>query len=113
MEVLHAYAKPNPQVDSILVRFENVREVDEPSSDPSTQSRPGSELPVITAPSTPPRTLHRRLTADQRQAIVAAFNHGTPQKELAANYDISVRSVRRLVRDSRESANLKDHPGTT
>ena len=49
-------------------------------------------------PPVAPRLLHRRLTAEQREAIVTAFNHGTPQGELAARYGISVRSVRRLVR---------------
>jgi DNA-binding NarL/FixJ family response regulator len=109
VEVLHAYAKPNPQVDAILESLENAQEADESSSGLSWQSRSGSELPVIVTPSMPPRILHRRLTAEQRQAIVTAFSHGTPQKELAARHDISVRSVRRLVRDARESTAITDH----
>ncbi|WP_081687150.1 sigma factor-like helix-turn-helix DNA-binding protein [Glycomyces tenuis] len=64
------------------------------------------------SPQARPRSLHRRLSDVQREAIVTAFNHGTPQKELAARYGISVRSVRRLVRDSRESVSLNDHPQT-
>ncbi|MCH7229944.1 hypothetical protein L0U85_03585 [Glycomyces sp. L485] len=45
----------------------------------------------------PPRPLNRRLTLEQREAIVIAYSEGVEQKVLAVQYDISDRSVKRLI----------------
>jgi DNA-directed RNA polymerase specialized sigma24 family protein len=89
-------------VDAVLDRLERALEADEPPSDPSWWPGYDGELSVTDTPPVPPRSLHRRLTTEQRAAIVNAFNHGTPQKELAASYGISVRSVRRLIHVARQ-----------
>jgi hypothetical protein len=103
VEVLHAYANPNPQLDATLDRL---AESDEPSisaSGPSWEPHtecdpvPGDEPPVA------PRPLDRRLTAEQRMAIVVAYAGGTSQKSLAVQYAISDRSVKRLIATARKS----------
>jgi hypothetical protein len=102
VEVLHAYANPSLQLDAVLDRFQNALGAGEMSSGPSWRLRDDGELSVMDTPQVSPRSLHRRLSAEQCVEIVRAFNHGTPQKKLAAMYGISVRSVRRLVRAARE-----------
>lgn len=73
------------------------------ASGPSWQPRPNCDPSVANnLPLPQPHALNRRLTADQRREIAAAFNNGTPQKELAATHGISIRSVKRLVHAARE-----------
>jgi DNA-binding transcriptional regulator LsrR (DeoR family) len=54
----------------------------------------------------PPRPLNRRLTLEQREAIVIAYSNGVEQKALAVQYGISDRSVRRLVSKARTSGTI-------
>ncbi|MDA1360700.1 sigma factor-like helix-turn-helix DNA-binding protein [Glycomyces luteolus] len=56
------------------------------------------ELPEVAYPSAPPRALGERLSPTDRGTLIAAFNAGASQKQLAAEYGISIRSVKRLVR---------------
>lgn len=49
------------------------------------------------------RPLRRRLSPEQRSALVESFAAGARQKDLAAEYDISIRSVKRLVRAARDT----------
>lgn len=49
-----------------------------------------------------PRWVRDRFTRAERQVLVAAFEQGTPQRTLAKRYDISERTVRRIIH--------KEHP---
>jgi DNA-directed RNA polymerase specialized sigma24 family protein len=51
-----------------------------------------------------PRPLCQRLSPEQRSALVAAYGTGARQKDLAAEYGISIRSAKRLLRAARDSA---------
>jgi DNA-binding transcriptional regulator LsrR (DeoR family) len=50
-----------------------------------------------------PRPLDRRLTLEQREAIVIAYSNGVEQKALAVQYGLSERSVKRLIANARNS----------
>jgi DNA-binding CsgD family transcriptional regulator len=100
VEVLHAYANPNPQLDASFDRLAESTEHWISDSGPSWEPR----LDCDPAPGdVPPRPLNRRLTAEQREAIVIAYSNGMPQKDLAVQYGISDRSVKRLVANARKS----------
>lgn len=49
----------------------------------------------------PPRPLNQRFSPKARSALAAAFASGVKQKDLAREYGISVRSVKRLVQQAR------------
>ncbi|MEU5871920.1 sigma factor-like helix-turn-helix DNA-binding protein [Glycomyces sp. NPDC047369] len=53
-----------------------------------------------------PRPLHRRLSSEQRSALVASYTAGVRQKDLAVKYGISVRSVKRLVQRARTAESI-------
>ncbi|WP_425461602.1 sigma factor-like helix-turn-helix DNA-binding protein [Glycomyces buryatensis] len=103
MEVLHAYANPNPQLDGSLDRLAEPVKSWLSDSGPSWEPRSDCEPALDDAPPVPPRSLNRRLTAEQREAILMAYNHGVPQKTLAVQYGISDRSVKRLIANARKS----------
>ncbi|WP_155830366.1 sigma factor-like helix-turn-helix DNA-binding protein [Glycomyces tenuis] len=72
------------------------------------QAPPGAQArPTPTRPRTPPSRFRVRSTdaspPDQRRALVAAFAFGVRQKDLATEYGISIRSVKRLVRQARDA----------
>lgn len=100
MELLHAYANPNPQLDASLDRLP---ESWIPDSGPSREPRFDCDPVPNDSPPVPPRPLNRRLTAEQREAIILAYGAGVPQKVLAVQYGISDRSVKRLVSQARKS----------
>ncbi|MQM26879.1 hypothetical protein [Glycomyces albidus] len=50
-----------------------------------------------------PRSLHQRLTPTEVEALVAAFHAGVRQPVLADRYSIGLTSVKKLVRQTRES----------
>ncbi|WP_091039748.1 sigma factor-like helix-turn-helix DNA-binding protein [Glycomyces harbinensis] len=103
VEVLHAYAKPNPQLDASLDRLAEPAELWIPDSGPVGEPRLNGDPSPDDAPPVPPRPLKRRLTVEQRKAIVLAYNHGVPQKALAIQYGLSDRSVKRLIAEARKS----------
>jgi len=103
VEVLHAYAKPNPQIDAVLDRLENSLKADESPSGPSREPRLDCDPAPDDAPPVPPRPLDRRLTAEQREVIIVAYSRGIPQKDLAVQYGISDRSVKRLIAIARKA----------
>ncbi|WP_460545503.1 sigma factor-like helix-turn-helix DNA-binding protein [Glycomyces halotolerans] len=104
VEVLHAYSNPSSQVDAALRPIGTDFKQPDGRSSLSRQSHDGSVVAFSDALAVPPRALRRRLTDQQRQAIVEAFHDGVPQQVLADRYGISVRSVKRLVRAARERA---------
>jgi hypothetical protein len=103
VEVLHAYANPNPQLDAILNHLAEPAEPWNSPSGPSSEPCPDCDPEPDDAPPVLPRPLNRRLTAEQREAIVMTYAGGTAQKALAIEYGISSRSVKRLVSKARRS----------
>jgi hypothetical protein len=59
-----------------------------------------------------PRPLNSRLSHDHRVALVASFASGARQRDLAIQYGISIRSVKRLIRLAREQGIVKQRPQT-
>jgi predicted DNA-binding protein (UPF0251 family) len=76
-------------------------------SGPSRRSA-GADVvaPVETSYGQPPRPLDQRLAVETRTALALAFASGVKQKELARKYEISIRSVKRLVHDARKAGIL-------
>jgi DNA-binding transcriptional regulator LsrR (DeoR family) len=70
-----------------------------PETGPLTLGSPG-EQPLIAYPPASPRALGERLSPVQRDALITAFNAGATQEALAAEYGISIRSIKRLVHGS-------------
>jgi hypothetical protein len=103
VEVLHAYANSNPQLDAALDHLAEPAELWIRDSGPSSEPRLDCDPSLDDVPPVPPRSLNRRLTAEQREAIVSAYGAGAPQKVLAVQYGISDRSVKRLVSKVRKS----------
>lgn len=103
VEVLHAYANPNPQLDASLDRLAESAEPWISDSGPSWEPRPDCDPVPNDALTVPARSLNRRLTVQQREVIVMAYNNGIAQKDLAVKYGISDRSVKRLISKARES----------
>jgi DNA-directed RNA polymerase specialized sigma24 family protein len=73
------------------------------ASGPSSEPSPGCDPVPDDAPLAPARPLVRRLTAEQRGAIVKAYASGKSQKDFALQYGTSERSVKRLVNYARRS----------
>jgi hypothetical protein len=103
VEVLHAYANPNPPLDATLDRLAEPAEPRLSDPGPSWEPRLDCDPVPEDAPLVPPRSLKRRLTVEQRETIVLAYGAGTPQRTLAIQYGISDRSVKRLVSKARQS----------
>jgi hypothetical protein len=104
VEVLHAYANPNPQLNAALGHLAEPAEPPRISnSGPSWEPRLDCDPVPDGASPISPRPLNRRLTAKEREAIVIAYGSGAPQKFLAVQYGISDRSVKRLVSKARKS----------
>jgi hypothetical protein len=60
----------------------------------------GNEFTIYTG-SQVPRPLRRHFSVDQWDALAAAFVSGVRQRDLAIQYGISVRSVKRLIHQGR------------
>jgi DNA-directed RNA polymerase specialized sigma24 family protein len=87
----------------MLDRLAEPAEPSSSASGPSWEPYPYYDPAPDDAPPVSPRPLNRRLTAEQREAIVIAYGAGAEQKDLAVQYGISDRSVKRLVSRARES----------
>jgi DNA-directed RNA polymerase specialized sigma24 family protein len=90
-----------PQVDGILGGLSGPRTAARGVSGPSWRSGKAGELIVEDTAERAPRPLHRRLSHNQRAALIAAFDSGVKQRDLAVQYGISIRSIKRLVRAAR------------
>ena len=55
---------------------------------------PGEQPPTAYPPA-PPRALGKRLSPAERNNLIITFNAGVRQKDLAAKYGISIRSIKR------------------
>ncbi|MCH7229738.1 helix-turn-helix domain-containing protein [Glycomyces sp. L485] len=98
-----------PQVYGLLEQLSGPDSGKNGISGPSSNSSSTDGYTAEDASGRIPRPLHRRLSLDQRAALVAAFASGAKQKDLAADYGISIRSVKRLVRAAR-NAGANPHP---
>ncbi|WP_166659578.1 MULTISPECIES: sigma factor-like helix-turn-helix DNA-binding protein [unclassified Glycomyces] len=98
-----------PQVSRLLGRLSGPLEDDGGTSGPSWRSRTTAEYTIEDSSIRIPRPLYRRLSPDQRTVLVDAFASGVKQRELAAQYGISVRSVKRLVRGARNAGTTAAH----
>nr|WP_277606042.1 sigma factor-like helix-turn-helix DNA-binding protein [Glycomyces sp. L485] len=103
---MHAYSNPSSQVDAALYRLAAPIEPRGRISGLSWWARDGEDFPPTRAEVVTPRALKRRLSIEQREAIVKAYNEGVLQKDLAVEYGISVRSVKRLVRHARDTGQI-------
>lgn len=91
VDLATAYLNPSPQVithaerlpDLLLTRTQN------PDPKPATQS-PNKAW-----------ALNRRLTVEARSTIVISYLDGVRQQALADHYQVSLSSIKRLVRASR------------
>jgi hypothetical protein len=106
VEVLHAYANPTPQLDAALDRLTEPAEPETSDAGPSWEPRPDCNPVPDDASPMLPRPLDRRLSAEQRKAIVVAYGAGARQKALAVQYGISDRSVKRLIAKARKTGTV-------
>jgi DNA-directed RNA polymerase specialized sigma24 family protein len=90
-----------PQVDGLIGLLSGPFPAASGVSGPSWPSGKAGEFIVEDTAERVPRPLHRRLSHDQRAALIAAFASGIKQRDLAAQYGISIRSIKRLVRAAR------------
>lgn len=91
-----AYSNPNPQLDGLLKRLSGPSPDRGPETGPMAPGSP-DEPPSVAYPPAPPRALGKRLSLADSDTLIAAFNAGASQQHLAAEFGISVRSVKRLV----------------
>lgn len=70
---------------------------------PSYSPGPANGGVIETNYGKPPRPLNQRFSSEVRFALAAAFASGVKQKDLAREYGISIRSVKRLVQEARKS----------
>lgn len=101
VELTIATLNTPPQVDSLLKQLSGPHSVAHGVSGPSWRSGKAAEFTTEDTSGQVPRPLHRRFSPDQRAALVAAFASGVRQRDLATQYGISVRSVKRLIRRAR------------
>lgn len=107
VELTIATLNTPPQVDGLLQQLSGPDSISNGVSGPSWRSDTAAEYAVEDTSGRTPRPLHRRLSPEQRTALAAAFASGIRQKDLAAEYGISIRSVKRLVHVAREAGQIK------
>lgn len=103
VDLILATLNTPPQVDSLLQRLAGPLSLDAGTSGPSCRTGAAAEHGIENVSGRIPRLLHRRLAPEQKTTLVSAYVAGVRQKDLAAEYNISVRSVKRLVRTAREA----------
>lgn len=95
-----AYSNPNPQLGGLPKRLTGPLPARGPETGPMTPGSRG-ELPEVAYPPVPPRPLGKRRSPTDRDTLIAAFNAGTSQQHLATEYGISIRSIKRILREHR------------
>jgi DNA-directed RNA polymerase specialized sigma24 family protein len=103
VELTTATLNTPPQVDGLLERLSGPPTTDRESSGPSWRSGAAAEFTVEDTSSRTARPIRQRLSPVRRSALVAAFAAGAKQKDLALQYGVSIRSVKRLVRSARQA----------
>ena len=94
-----AYSNPNPQLDGLLDRLSGPLPARTENPGPSWTDTSDTDLEVSYGQ--PPRSLDKRFSPETRAALAAAFTSGAKQKDLAREYGISIRSVKRLIHQAR------------
>jgi hypothetical protein len=102
VELILASLNTPPQVDGLLGRLSGPLPYRAETSGPSWRSDSAAGYTVENVAGRVPRPLNRRLSHNQRVALVVSFASGVKQHDLADKYGISVRSVKRLIHLSRE-----------
>ncbi|WP_199042980.1 hypothetical protein [Glycomyces salinus] len=94
MELAAAYLNTSPQLNTHANRLPDLltRPVKNLDPAPSPQS-------TVTA-----WALNRRLSDDVRSAIVTAYREGVRQQVLADRYEVSLSSIKRLLRAARSTS---------
>lgn len=113
VDLILAYLNTPPQVDGLIRRLSDPLTSGNEISGPSWCTDTTSDRAAEEASGRTPRPLHRRLSPDQRAALTTAYVSGTKQKDLAAQYGISISSVKRLVRAARDTGAVVAHPAPT
>jgi hypothetical protein len=103
VELTTATLNTPPQVDALLGHLSGPLTNDREPSGPSWRFRTAAEYTIEDTSGLTPRPIRQRLSPVQRSALVDAFAAGIKQKDLALQYGISIRSVKRLVRDARNA----------
>jgi hypothetical protein len=70
-------------------------------SGPSCTGRTPAAADVEVSYGQPPRALAKRFSSETSAALAEAFASGVKQKDLARQYGISIRSVKRLLQQAR------------
>jgi hypothetical protein len=103
VDLILSYLNTTPQVDGLLRRLSGPLPGDDRTSGPSWRSGAVAEYIIEDGSGRIPRPLRRRLSPSQRTALIASFAAGVKQKDLALQYGISIRSVKRLIRTARDA----------
>jgi hypothetical protein len=106
VELILATLNTPPQVNGLIGRLSGPLPYSDETSGPSWCSGSAAGSTVEDVASRVPRPLHRRLSLAQRTSLVTAFDSGAIQKDLAIQYGVSVRSVKRLIRAARDAGTL-------
>jgi hypothetical protein len=91
VELATAYLNPSPQLNTHANLL------------PDLLTRPAANPDPAPAPKTTGKAwaLNRRLSEEARRAIVTAHREGVRQQVLADRYEVSLSSIKRLIRASR------------
>ncbi|GAA2271594.1 hypothetical protein GCM10009853_026720 [Glycomyces scopariae] len=93
MEIASRYWRPSPQIRTHANQLPTlpIPTAEDPDPEPT---RPHQEEPR-------PWALSRRLTPETRAAIIAAYQAGARQQDLATHHNLSLSSIKRLIRACR------------
>ena len=92
VDLILATLNTPPHVDSLFRRLSGPLPYRAETSGPSWRSDSAAGYTVENVASRVPRPLNRRLSHDQRVALVVSFASGVKQHDLADQYGISVRA---------------------
>lgn len=92
-----------PHVDGLLKELSGPVSGRDASSGPSCRGADAPTQGFESVGARTPRPLNQRLTPTERRDLVLAYASGVKQKDLAAEYAISIRSVKRLVQRARRA----------
>ncbi|WP_155830383.1 hypothetical protein [Glycomyces tenuis] len=96
-----AYSNPNPQLDGLLEHLTSPSPTCTEHPGPSYDAeREGGGL-IETNYGRSPRPLNKRFSPKARSELATAFASGVKQKDLALQYGVSIRSVKRLIQQAR------------
>ena len=92
-----AYSTTKPQVTALVNRFLNPKNQTSGNSDPCDHDARGRHQ------TRPPHAVKDRLDPGVLDAIATKFATGTRQIEMTAEYNISLSSVKRILRRAKQS----------